>query len=175
MKVDDVYVDRDLALLRKHLSFLDHELAKVNTSIKRSADPESDGWCEAGEYFIGHGFVAIQRYLTVTHTTLKIAKSAALAVPPAAMENLTFAAAINAGANYWKHVEGWIEDLNNPKKGDLTKNAQKTIDDLEKITDWADYTCSNLLAYLGDSTELTLSKLLPIIIEWRNNLISQAI
>ncbi len=157
--------------MRRHLNLLDFELVKINAAIQKSADPESDGLCHTGEYFIGHGFIAIQRYLTSTYSGLKIARSVAFSMPPIVNDNLTFAEAINAGANYWKHVEEWVESLNRDENASLKGSALKTLEKLEIITEWQDYTCANLLAILGNGKELELSTLLPQIAKWRNNLI----
>ena len=94
IKVGDDYADGDFSLLSRHLDLLDFELARINAAIKESSDSESDGLCDTGEYFIGHGFVAIQRYLTSTYAGLRIAQSVAFSVPPIVNSNLTFAEAI---------------------------------------------------------------------------------
>ena len=174
LKVGDDYADGDFSLLSRHLDLLDFELARINAAIKESSDSESDGLCDTGEYFIGHGFVAIQRYLTSTYAGLRIAQSVAFSVPPIVNSNLTFAEAINAGANYWKHVEEWLESLNKAENATLKRNALKTLEKLEMATPWEEYTCANLLAILGNGKELELSPLLPRIAEWRNNLMSKA-
>jgi hypothetical protein len=164
---------QNFSLLQRHLNLLDFELARINAAIQKSADPDTDGLCDAGEYFIGHGFVAIQRYLTSTYVGLRIAQSVAFSVPPFVNGNLSFAEAINAGANYWKHVEEWFVSLNKDKNTSLKGKALKTLEKLEMATPWEDYTCANLLAILGSGTELTLSPLLPRIAEWRKNLINK--
>jgi hypothetical protein len=174
IKVGDDYADGDFSLLSRHLNLLDIELARINAAIKESAEPDADGLLDAGEYFIGHGFVAIQRYLTSTYAGLRIAQSVAFSVLPIVNSNLTFAEAINAGANYWKHVEEWFESLNKAGNTTLKGNASKTLEKLETATPWEDYTCANLLAILGNGKELELSPLLPRIAEWRNNLVCQA-
>ena len=161
--------------MSRHLNLLDFELARINAAIKESADPDADGLFDAGEYFIGHGFVAIQRYLTSTYAGLRIAQSVAFSVPPIVDSNLTFAEAINAGANYWKHVEEWFGSLNKAENATLKGNALKTLEKLEIATPWEDYTCANLLTILGNGKDLELSPLLPRIAEWRNNLVSKAI
>jgi len=175
IKVGDDYADDDFLLLSRHLNLLDFELARINAAIKESAEPDADGLFDTGEYFIGHGLVAIQRYLTSTYAGLRIVQSVAFSVPPIVNSNLTFAEAINAGANYWKHLEEWFESLNKAENANLKGNALKTLEKLEIATPWGDYTCANLLAILGNGKELELSPLLPRIAEWRNNLVSKAI
>ena len=173
IKVGDDYADGDFSLLVRHLNLLDFELTKINAAIKESADPESDGLCDAGEYFIGHGFVAIQRYLTSTCAGLGIARSEAFREPPIVNSNLTFAEAMNAGANYWKHMEEWLETLCKGKNEIIKSNSLKTLEKLEMAVEWKEYTCANLLAFLEKRKLLELSPLLPRIAEWRNNLMNK--
>lgn len=125
---------------------------------------EVDSLRDSGEYFIGHGFVAIQRYLTATRTGLGIKMNEAFGVPPMTSRGVSLVTAINLGANYWKHVEEWADDAK------LTGNALKTFNQLTAITPCQEYTCSNLLAILLEGQRLELSLLLPKIEEWRNNI-----
>jgi hypothetical protein len=170
IKVGDDYADSDFTFLSRHLNLLDFELVRINAAIKKSVDPESDGFFDAGEYFIGDGFVAIQRYLTSTRAGLGIGRSVAFQLPPIVNSELTFTEALNAGANYWKHSEEWFETLSRTENAKLKSQAMETIARLEKATPWDDYTCANLLAILVNGKELELSSLLPGIAEWRNNL-----
>jgi len=170
LKVGDEYADADFALLGRHLKLLDVELSQINAAIAASRDPESDGLCDAGEYFIGHGFIAIQRYLTATRTALGVGLSQAFEVPPTLQGGSSLVTALNAGANYWKHVEEWIDDLNKADNSDLKGSALKTLQQLETVTPWQEYSCANLLAVLLDGQALELSRLLPAIAEWRHNL-----
>lgn len=172
IKIGDDYADVDFALLGRHLKVLDVEISQINAAITSSRDPESDGLCDAGEYFIGHGFIAIQRYLTATRTGLGVSLPDAFNVPPMLQDGLSLVTAINAGANYWKHVEEWIETLNKSDDADLKGSALKTLQRIETVTPWEEYTCANLLAALLDGQALELSHLLPAIAEWRHNLIA---
>lgn len=169
LKIGDEFADGDFSLLTRHLGLLDQELIRLNAAIAVSPDPDSEGYLEAGEYFVGHGFVAIQRYLTATRACLGVMMADAFAVPPMATNELSLAAAINAGANYWKHMEEWIETLNKTADAELKGNALKTLQQLETITPWAEYSCANLLAALLDGQPLELSRLLPQIEIWRAN------
>lgn len=82
--------------------------------------------------------------------------------------------AINAGANYWKHQEEWgLKAVVEKDIDALKKQARETVLTIEKLTPWADYSCSNLLAeVLGDSARIELSPLLPLILEWENNILN---
>lgn len=165
------YVDEDFSLLIRHLGLLDIELTRLNAARTLSRDPESEGLCNSAEYFIGHGFVAIQRYLTATRAELGIKMGAAFDAPPMTRGGLSLANAINAGANYWKHMEEWLETINRPANADLRWNALKTLKQIESVTQWEEYTCSNLLAILLEGQRLELSHLLPKIAEWRKNIL----
>ncbi|WP_313538535.1 hypothetical protein [Sphingomonas sp.] len=172
IKIGDDYADADFALLSRHLKLLDVEISQINAAIASSRDPESDGLWDAGEYFIGHGFIAIQRYLTATRTGLRVGLPDAFNVPPMLQGGLSLVAAVNAAANYWKHVEEWIETLNRSNDADLQASALKTLQRIENVTPWEEYTCANLLAVFLDGQPLELSRLLPTISEWRHNLMA---
>lgn len=156
-------------MLSTHLSLLDTELKKINAKILKSNDPDTDGLLDAGEYYIGHGFVAIQRYLITTRCSLRINADKAFKIPPFFRDNLTVAEAVNIGANYWKHVEEWFEKTLEGKS--LKGNSANTLGNLEQITPWAEYTCSNILIQIGDKKALELTTVLPKNKEWRNNLL----
>lgn len=173
IKSDDGYADGDFSLLGRHLRLLDLELTRLNAAIAASQDPETDGLCDSAEYFIGHGFVAIQRYITATRTGLGIRMAEAFDAPPMTKSGLSLATAINAGANYWKHMEEWIETINKSDYADLRGSALKTLKQIEAITPWAEYACSNLLAVLLEGQAPELSHLLPKIEEWRDNVFAR--
>jgi hypothetical protein len=170
LKIGDEYADRDFELLRRHLKLLDAELSQINVSIVSSRDPESDGLLDAGEYFIGHGFIAIQRYITATRTALGVGLSQALKFPPMLQGDISLVAALYAGANYWKHVDEWFQVLNMADNSDLHGSAISTLKQVETVTPWEEYTCANMLAALLDGQALELSRLLPAIEQWRHNI-----
>lgn len=170
IKVAESYADSDFGLLSKHLKLLDIEISTIHAAITVSRDPDADGLCEAGEYFIGHGFVAIQRYLASTRAGIGISQTRAFGIPPMVQNGLSFAASLNAAANYWKHLEEWHEKISGPDDQNLGSQAMRTLEQIELITPWEDYTCSNLLAVLLAGQAFKLSLLLPNIETWRNNL-----
>lgn len=174
-KFGDDYADPDFWLLCRHLKLLDTELLQINAAIATSRDPDSDGFLDTAEYFIGHGFVAIQRYLTATRTGLGIDKMDAFDVAPVMRGGLSFVAAINAAANYWKHVEEWVETIHKTDGAELSRSALRTLQQVETLTPWAEYTCANLMAVLLEGEEFELSGLLPKIEEWRDNLFAQSL
>lgn len=174
LKSGDQFADVDFGLLARHLALLDTELTRLNKAIAASSDPDSDGLFDSGEYFIGHGFIAMQRYLTATRAGLRMTASEAYCLPPATARGISVVAAINAGANYWKHMEEWFEDLGRSADAELKGSALNTLRQLEAITPWREYTCSNLLAILLDGEDLKLSLLLPRIEEWRSNIFDRS-
>ena len=166
MAVTDLHIGD----LSKYLKLLDSELIKINAAIAESMDPVSDGLCDSGEYIIGNGFVAIQHYLKSTYSLERVDQGEAFDMPPYVNENITFANALNVGANYWKHQEEWFRTIFTAENATLKGQALRTLEMLDMVTPWEDYTCSNLLAILVDGKELELTSLLPKIIEWRDNL-----
>ncbi len=187
--VGDDYADGEFALLSKHLSLLDTELERINIAIKNSQDPDTDGLCDSGEYFIGFGFIAIQKYIASTFPQTGLEQKDALKLPPTFQNDLTVMEALWAGANYWKHYEEWglnitvFEDADNEGLKKITINrhsdvlkglAKNTVRTIEKITPWADYTCSNILAELLPDEEIKLLPLFKYIAEWRKNLMTHS-
>lgn len=161
----------DFYLLREHLNLLDRTLSPIYSAIKASSDPVSDGLCDRWEYFIGSGFAAIQKYMTSTLILREIARDTAIKSGPKITDSLTLMEAINAGANYWKHLEEWgLNAIVERDVSALKGQAFNTIMTIEKATPWDDYTCSNLLAVLLAGGEFTLSSLLPKVAEWRQSL-----
>ena len=174
LKIGDSLFDDELNLLIKLLSLLDIELKRVNAEIKASRDPESDGFLDVGEFLIGSGFVAIQRYLTATRAALGIQQVPAYDFPPMVNETAAYAKVLNALANYWKHSEEWFEILNGSESAKLGRQAESTIETLEKVCPLLDYPCADFLAILLQGKDLELSNLLPLISEWRDNLWNHA-
>lgn len=177
LKVGDEYGDGCLTHLKTFLGMLDTELSAINQEIKASVDPDTEGLCDLGEYFIGYGFVAIQRYLTSTYPQTKLLKNNIYKIGHKIHDDLHLIEAINAGANYWKHEEEWYsnprEEAENSKKN-KGNNMLRTLSPIEKATPYANYTLANLLHEILQSvspeSELSFSPILPFIEEWRNSL-----
>ncbi|MEG1453301.1 hypothetical protein [Brevundimonas sp.] len=154
----------ELASLKAHLTLLDTALDSINQAISQSTDPESEGLFDRGEYLIGSGFVAAQRYIQTVYFTEGIKPDVALSLGEKLNYYGTFAHAIWQGANYWKHEEEWYQTVS--CGGSLKGGSAKTRDNLEQYVDWDDYTCSNLLALILDGNELSLVALIPILEAW---------
>lgn len=171
LKFGNEFVDMDFNLLAEMIEHLDVKIKAINKEISLSGDPDSNGLCDSIEYFIGVGFSLIQRYISSTYPQLDMKKDIALKLGVKITGELSYIKAINAGANYWKHQDEW--GLINCVSKDVTalnKNAQYTVNTIELLTPWADYTCANLLAVLVGDKEFILSSLLPYIEAWRYEL-----
>jgi hypothetical protein len=120
--------------LVNYLKLLDSELIRINIAITESKDPDSDGLCDSGEYIIGNGLVAIQHYLKSVHCLSRGKASVAFNTPPFVKDDVTFASALNCGANYWKHQEEWFETQWTGEDTSLKNHALATLAKLEKIT-----------------------------------------
>ncbi len=171
LRFEDGYADGELDLLTEHLGCLDRILAVTNDRISASRDPDGEGLLDTGEYFIGAGFAAIQRYVSATYPYLRVSKPVAFAIPPEAGGGVSVVQGINAGANYWKHLDEWgLRTIVCRDIDSLSPIARRTIEIIACLTPWADYTCSNLLAALTGGPDCTLHQLLPLVTEWRDNL-----
>ena len=165
-------VDYELPLLMRCLKIFDLELREIVSKIELSSNPESDGLYDAGESVIGHALVATQHYLTSVRSGLKLKQKAAFSVGPTVADGVFIAEALNAAANYWKHHEEWYAELQDSPDGHLSGHGMATRAVLEKVVPWSDYTCSNFLAAVLGGDNFELSRLLPLIVQWRDNLLA---
>ena len=163
LKIGDEYADGEIALLGDLLAMIDKELLRVQAQVEISKDPESDGLLDRGEYFVGIGFTAIQQYFTDTLTLTGIDKKGALDVGPQYSSSLSFAQAINAAANYWKHSAEWNSETK------LRKDAQRTIDVVSEVADAHYYPLYNSLYALIRGSDVTLCSLIPMLVLWRTS------
>lgn len=163
-------VDYEFGLLEKILALLDTELSKVNSAIGEAQDPESEGLFDLGEFLIGSGLVAVQRYLNAARADLGFARDA-YDRPPMFNQNITTVRAINAIANYWKHCSDWDEIERNGGDPSERSLSKKTIEDLELLGDLSDYPCANALAAMSPGKDLALSNLSSVLLEWREGLL----
>lgn len=169
IKTQDGFGDGDLDNLESLLAIIDGELSLIIDRARQSADPDSEGLFDRSEYFIGIALTAIQQYITSTYAQFKIVRSEALHLPPKIDDNLTFVAALSAGANFWKHRDEWGIRANVSRDVDvLNSQARQTIKAIEILTPWDDYTLSNLIACLTPSCELRLAELIPQLVQWRD-------
>ncbi len=188
IKVGNKFSDGDFNHLKLFLQIIDRELSELCLQITDSADPDSDGLCDLGEYLIGYGFVAIQRYVASTYPQTTQNKTDIYRHGLKLCDDLFLMEVIHAGANYWKHEPEWLFSLETgyididdmtaisvDRSGDMLSNVQKkTFDSITKLTPYADYTLSNLLSEIikkiSPAYPLSFSPLLPFIEQWRNQL-----
>jgi hypothetical protein len=169
IKTSSGFADGDLSNLKRVLELIDEELDSIQSAIRKSADPETDGLLDRGEYLVGIGFAAIQQYIVGTYAQFKISKAEALKLPPTTSTGVSFAAALNAGANFWKHQDEWgLRAVVSRETDTLSPPAEQTIKTIELLTPWNDYILSNLLACLTQSNEPCFTNLAPILILWRS-------
>ncbi|CAG36144.1 hypothetical protein [Desulfotalea psychrophila] len=137
LKIGKEFADSDFYFLTEMLEHLDFKVKAINNEISLSADPDSDRLCDKGEYFIGVGFSLIQRYISSTYPQLDVRKDDALKLGKKITDELSYIKVINAGANYWKHQDGWglincvTRDINA-----LNKSAKYTINTIKLLTPW---------------------------------------
>ncbi len=77
IKTSSGFADGDLSYLKRLLELIDEELDSIQHAIRKSADPETDGLLDRGEYLAGIEFAAIQQYIVGTYAQFKISKAEA--------------------------------------------------------------------------------------------------
>lgn len=170
--------DAELLFLERSLTALEISLNEIMVRIKsEDCDPDSSGLLDQGDFLIGLGFTVCQRYITGTLGWIKtsgkdISKKKALDVGNIVKNNITYVAAINAGANYWKHSDEWdlIYYENEEKK--LPPQVISTMETVGEITDSPYYIYSNLLYELTKTKNIKLTDLIPIMKSWREQLVA---
>jgi hypothetical protein len=70
-KIDGNNFGCQFGLMEDLLLTIEKKLSLINDSIQKSSDPESDGFCDHGEYLIGAGFVLLQQQLNASLTFIK--------------------------------------------------------------------------------------------------------
>lgn len=177
-------IDLFIFYLRRHLEILDAEIADITARISTSNDPEGDGYYDTGEYFMGAGLVAVQKYMTETFCFLDVEQTKALGAGPKLAGGVSFANVIWSAANYWKHDAEWwkgaVETGSQDSVGmspikiswPVGGKFKSSITNIEGFGRFGhDYICSNVLAALVDDTEdIRLQSVLPYLKTWRADL-----
>lgn len=160
--LENEFADGELWRLRELLDLLDGKIADINGQVANSRDPDSEGLCDRGEYFIGVGFVALQQYLAETIMFTGISKADALKLGPNHESGNTCVEIINSCANWWKHEpESW-------DKNKVSRNGEKTRDHVLSVSESSDYALSNVLWSFCKGGELGFLSVIPVLEEWRN-------
>ena len=183
-----MHIDNNIGELNKFIHIIDKEILRINLEIKKSTCPDLNGLYDSAEYFIGYGFIAIQRYMNATYPLTKYSKKDIYKVGYKLKNNLYLVELINAGANYWKHEPEWSFSIDIGEKNDdgltevcinrtginLDGLQKKTFDTITQITPYAEYTLSNLLAEIlidiNANTNISFEPILPFIEEWQKKL-----
>jgi hypothetical protein len=185
---DSGILDDDMSLLEYVLQPLEEALIKINEKIEiakiEARDLDATGLLDRGEHLIGLAFTACQKYMSSTFRQSGFKKEAAFKLGQNHSSGESYAYIIHAVANYWKHCDEWktttailvsdsemmeiiIRDYEL-----LEKIAKRTVNTIEKVSSWADYTCANVLAAITDTEKLSVLALIPILLEWRDTLIN---
>lgn len=176
-------IDLFIYYLRRHLELLDVEIAAISAKIAESNDPEGDGYYESGEYFMGAGLAAVQKYMTETFHFSDVTQEKALNAGPKLAGNVSFAWIVWSAANYWKHDAEWWEGAvytDTPDSDELSRvnilwpESGKSKSNVARLKSFGrfghDYICSNVLAALVDKTEdIRLQSVLPYLKAWRDD------
>jgi hypothetical protein len=176
-------IDLFIYHLRRHLEVLDAEIAAISEKIAESNDPESDGYYESGEYFMGAGLAAVQKYMTETFCFFDVEQAKALDAGPKLAGDVSFAWVAWSAANYWKHDAEWWKGavvIDTPDSDAMSRINISWPEDLKSKSNVArlknfgrfghDYICSNILAALVDKTEdIRLQSVLPYLKAWRDD------
>lgn len=163
-KVGEEYADPELFYLQELCGLLDFKISEIAERISQSSDPESEGLFEYAEYFLGTGLCAMQRYIIDVLGMKKIKKKEVLHLGKKFNEEESIVEIINAAANWWKHEPEWPFPLEYETSGELTK---KTIDLVLGNASYP-YVFSTLLATISPSEKLSVSPLIPYLVEWRS-------
>lgn len=156
-KVHDITIGQLCELLK----IIDAKLCEINECISKSIDPESDGFFDRGEYFIGIGFVAIQQHLSESLIGMDLDKKEAFSLGIIHSSGISSIWIINAAANWWKHEAEWWE------KKKVPKNGERAAEIIMDISNQTEYALSNVLASFSESKDLSFIKnIIPHIERW---------
>lgn len=168
IKHNDGYGDSDFNLLKDFLGLIDTKISEGNKEFKLTRD---ECVLDTIEYYVGFGFIAVQRYFHSTYPQImhdkedkknkknkkNKKKDKALNVCPSGL-----VAVLNAGANFAKHSEEW------PIDQELSRQEQITLETFRGNADLSWHPCANKLFTLTQS--LSFTSLIPKIEEWRDAL-----
>ncbi len=163
IKTNNGVVDGELGRLCELFDLLDRKLIEINGLIQYSSDPDSDGLCDRGEYFIGIGFVAAQQYLIDTLLCVGLKKHEAYKLGPVHSSGATYVSLINSAANWWKHEAEWCN------QGKVPQNGESTFARVTGIAVTPGYELSNVLTAISMSGKISMYSLFPYLVEWRDS------
>jgi len=154
--------DAEMTYLEELLNSVDLKLLDIKNQIKATDFGDAEHLYDRGEYFIGVGFCAMQRYLFDVLENVKIDPGLSRELGPVSSNKVAVAKLIHSAANYWKHCPEWHNWLD-----ELGDRSQKTVDELLHGRVSASYPLSDLLADLCKEDTLLLTNCLPYLVDWR--------
>lgn len=161
-------MDFDLNLLEGIYRHLDKLMEELLEECEDCPDPDSFGIFDQMEYLMGFGLIALQTYITDTAAFLKMKKGKTFCCGPKTKSGHSKIEILNAVANFWKHREEWIFE-----GGEKRRNAvDKLFGNVGYETNY-DYPISGVLSEILSPEDVRFSMLIPVLIEWRNDLIQQ--
>jgi hypothetical protein len=138
--------DFDGSLIEEIYDFLDGKLTALESQVDPDR-PETSGRFGTIEHIYGLAAVAAQRYVSLSCKCLGMNKEKSLEIGPA-IGSTSKISAIYAAANFWKHADEKVSNLNTN-----TKRPLETIGiDIESInSDETTYLVSNVFHRCGYS------------------------
>lgn len=166
MNILEAMNEFDLLCLNDVAAFVDSKLDILDQRAKQSADPDTDGIYDRGEYLAGLGFVACQAYLTESISMSGRDRNTALRLGPQHECGHSIAILINAIANYWKHVPEWMPHPS--QRARTMQRAQTTIDLICSLGVDIDssYVVVNALWKISRTREPRIRYVIPFLLQW---------
>jgi hypothetical protein len=175
-------IDEEIAFIEASLEAIEPLFNRTNNliqdRIKNGEDITSINITYQSEFLSGLAFTICQKYLKTTLGWIKIDLNTALKLGKQFNSELSYVRIINEAANYWKHMDEWnvvsftpaennLYNINIRDSNKLKRQAQNTLNVLQEVTQWSDYTCFNVLFQLTLNRDYSLLNLIPILKEWR--------
>ena len=110
-------------------------------------------------FIAGVAYVACQRYIVSSCGWLRVPKHTALLAGPRLNAEVTYAEALNAAADYWKHADAW----NDPNEAKRSCNTRRVLTAMGLQPD-DPYTGQDLFNALNVDS---IRDFLPILESWR--------
>ena len=159
-------VDPSLNLLQYKLGILDDVLNRLDDEAMTSPDPDSCGIYDTVDDISGFGFVACQKYIQATFGRLKIKRNDALALGPRHETGQSLVRLICECANYWKHCDEW-----QPERLDGRQQKTRELMETLGIEVFREFQMANALYELTRPRPPRMASLLPLLIQWRDEVL----
>lgn len=159
--------DPDYELLQDIFRTLDHAWNTTWAAAEKYRSPGDEPFMDRIEYIAGIGLAACQQYINSKYPLSEIKRPAAISLPPKHPSGPSYAALVDAGANFWKHSDEWAIEPESKRR--------RTLEILRTALseDEMGFLCSNLLCVLVGKESSPFSRLQEKIFEWRSELEKQ--